>query len=257
MSLQPHSHDDDRDDGDTASQRSISLDSVDSRGGGFNSIPISPTLQPIAPSKHESHPSLDTDLSSEPDTFSLSTNEIEARESPNTSAAPSVYDRDDRHSVSGRLSPHKPAPWAPSSAVSNVLSPSVYGESEPSPISPKISSASSPYMNPSSPLVHSSSSPHRPLSSANSDAIPSPFIPRELPSIYDDSRVSSLNTYPPMPSKADRESIKSFASGSSYARKTRPESLLLEPPDGPIVQGIALVDFNHLVCFRFLALELA
>lgn len=52
--------------------------------------------------------------------------------------------------------------------------------------------------------------------------------------------------YPPsMTSKDDRASISSLASGSS--RKTRPESLLVPLPDGPIILGIALVDFNHLV----------
>ncbi|KDQ20941.1 hypothetical protein BOTBODRAFT_151915 [Botryobasidium botryosum FD-172 SS1] len=40
----------------------------------------------------------------------------------------------------------------------------------------------------------------------------------------------------------------SIASTSSYARKTRPESVLLDTSaDGPLIIGIALVDFNHLV----------
>ncbi|KAE9408842.1 hypothetical protein BT96DRAFT_970339 [Gymnopus androsaceus JB14] len=52
-------------------------------------------------------------------------------------------------------------------------------------------------------------------------------------------------TYPPR-RQSDTESIaESFASGSS--RKARPESILLQPPPGKLVLGIALVDFNHLV----------
>ncbi|KAJ6582813.1 transport protein Avl9-domain-containing protein [Mycena sp. CBHHK59/15] len=55
----------------------------------------------------------------------------------------------------------------------------------------------------------------------------------------------ATTTYPPSPPKGDAESIASFASGSS--RKTRPESMLVIPSDRPLVLGIALVDFNHLV----------
>lgn len=54
-------------------------------------------------------------------------------------------------------------------------------------------------------------------------------------------------TYPPLPSKdsvADVESVMSFA---STQKKARPESLLVNPPGGSLVLGIALVDFNHLV----------
>ncbi|KIK69782.1 hypothetical protein GYMLUDRAFT_150632 [Collybiopsis luxurians FD-317 M1] len=52
-------------------------------------------------------------------------------------------------------------------------------------------------------------------------------------------------TYPPR-RQSDAESIaESFASGSS--RKARPESILLQPPPGKLILGIALIDFNHLV----------
>jgi hypothetical protein len=62
-------------------------------------------------------------------------------------------------------------------------------------------------------------------------------------------------TYPPTPNimggitpRADTDSITSFASGSTnYSRKARPESTLVHHHDGPLVLGIALVDFNHLV----------
>jgi hypothetical protein len=47
--------------------------------------------------------------------------------------------------------------------------------------------------------------------------------------------------------------VASFAtSTSSYSRKARPESLLMDLPNGPLVLGIALVDFNHQVrCYNF------
>lgn len=58
------------------------------------------------------------------------------------------------------------------------------------------------------------------------------------PSIYDDT--SALPTYPPsLPGDTD-----SIASTSS--RKARPESLLMNL-SAPLVLGVALVDFNHLV----------
>lgn len=56
-------------------------------------------------------------------------------------------------------------------------------------------------------------------------------------------------TYPPPPlQKPDpRESVASFASGSTtYSKKARPESMLVRH-EGPLILGIALVDFNHLV----------
>ncbi|KAF8889972.1 transport protein Avl9-domain-containing protein [Gymnopilus junonius] len=53
-------------------------------------------------------------------------------------------------------------------------------------------------------------------------------------------------TYPPSsPSRDDAVSVSSFASTSS--RKARPESLLINPTAEPLVLGVALVDFNHLV----------
>ena len=70
--------------------------------------------------------------------------------------------------------------------------------------------------------------------------------PSALPSPPPSSRMS----YPPPPLQkpdSSRESVASFASGStSYSRKARPESMLVTHP-GPLILGIALVDFNHLV----------
>jgi hypothetical protein len=54
------------------------------------------------------------------------------------------------------------------------------------------------------------------------------------------------NVYPPLSPR--RSSVASFAtSTSSYSRKARPESLLIDPSNGPLALGIALVDFNHQV----------
>jgi hypothetical protein len=52
--------------------------------------------------------------------------------------------------------------------------------------------------------------------------------------------------YPPRPEAQSRASVLSMASTASSQKKVRPESMLPEPR-GPLVLGIALVDFNHLV----------
>ncbi|KAI0822074.1 transport protein Avl9-domain-containing protein [Trametes gibbosa] len=62
---------------------------------------------------------------------------------------------------------------------------------------------------------------------------------------------ATLSSRPPSAGvrlKSDTESILSTGSAStSYSKKARPESLLVQPPQGALVLGIALVDFNHLV----------
>ncbi|KAJ7780744.1 transport protein Avl9-domain-containing protein [Mycena maculata] len=67
------------------------------------------------------------------------------------------------------------------------------------------------------------------------------------PSVVEELEVKdhAMPTYPPSPPRDDTASIASVASGSS--RKARPESMLVLPGDRPLVLGIALVDFNHLV----------
>ncbi|KAG6812310.1 hypothetical protein H0H92_003483 [Tricholoma furcatifolium] len=69
------------------------------------------------------------------------------------------------------------------------------------------------------------------------------------PSVYEESKNYDdipIPTYPPTMSRGDdRASMSSTASASS--RKTRPESLLVELSNGPIIHGVALVDFNHLI----------
>ncbi|KAI8978701.1 transport protein Avl9-domain-containing protein [Trametes punicea] len=72
---------------------------------------------------------------------------------------------------------------------------------------------------------------------------PPPALPHP-PSATLPSRPSSAGVR----TKSDTESVLSVGSAStSYSRKARPESLLVQPPIGALVLGIALVDFNHLV----------
>ena len=67
-------------------------------------------------------------------------------------------------------------------------------------------------------------------------------------SIFDSPKEFKSPTYPPTPpNRDDALSISSFASTSS--RKARPESLIIAPTNDPLVLGVALVDFNHLVRF--------
>lgn len=49
--------------------------------------------------------------------------------------------------------------------------------------------------------------------------------------------------------RSDTDSVLSAGSeGTTYSKKARPESLLPQANQGPLVLGIALVDFDHLVC---------
>jgi hypothetical protein len=66
-------------------------------------------------------------------------------------------------------------------------------------------------------------------------------------SIFDGPKEFKSPTYPPTPPRDDTMSILSFSSTSS--RKARPESLIIAPTSDPLVLGVALVDFNHLVSF--------
>ena len=78
--------------------------------------------------------------------------------------------------------------------------------------------------------------------SSITSAAPSAVSQPELPKTH-----AVSVTYPPT-SSSDTTDVDSFTSAAStYSRKARPESMLLQPPHGPLVLGIALVDFNHLV----------
>ncbi|KLO05626.1 hypothetical protein SCHPADRAFT_1002797 [Schizopora paradoxa] len=53
--------------------------------------------------------------------------------------------------------------------------------------------------------------------------------------------------YPPKAFRMDSDASSTASLSSSSSRKERPESCLMELPKGPLVPGVALVDFNHLV----------
>jgi hypothetical protein len=57
------------------------------------------------------------------------------------------------------------------------------------------------------------------------------------------------NVYPPAQIQSPgHSSVASFeTTASSYSKRARPESLLPDLPKGPLVLGVALVDFNHQV----------
>lgn len=76
------------------------------------------------------------------------------------------------------------------------------------------------------------------------------------PSVYDNDHQPDHNpykevdlpTYPPSkPDRDDRDRVSLSSLASQSSRKARPESLLVTLPNGPLILGIALVDFNHLV----------
>jgi hypothetical protein len=224
--------DDESADAETASQHSISLDSVGSAQDIFNVV----SLDSAVDSENPSSPPY-TMHSTETDDISIYSSENGVRESSNTFL---VGDWEDDQS-------------------------SLYDGSERSPIKTPQSALSigSPTVNRRPELPHGIENVLLPLAStqprlnsqfasATVDTRPSHPSTRELPpsSTHNGASVYSPPTYPPtMPSQSnsERESMISVASGSSNSRKMRPESTLLQPPDGPIVLGIALVDFNHLV----------
>lgn len=73
---------------------------------------------------------------------------------------------------------------------------------------------------------------------------------RDLPKAMAGMEQYAPVTYPPMPFSLSPKGggdydVQSIASQSS--KKARPESQIIVPPSGPLILGIALVDFNHLV----------
>jgi len=59
----------------------------------------------------------------------------------------------------------------------------------------------------------------------------------------------SSHMFPPTPPtvRGDTESVASFSTDASIPKKAQRESILLHPLTGPVILGIALVDFNHIV----------
>ena len=223
-----HGGDDEFVDIETASQHSISLDSTED-AHAFNSVPLDEPkdLSGISSPRY-------TLNSSGTDDQSIYSSENGVRESFNTFLI-GDWDDDDRvSSLDGSEAK------TPSSALF-VTSPSLDAQAHP----PRINDMAETVLAPL--VVGKSQQP----SSAHPDATPVPSHPREFPPpIPRHAAVYPPIPYPPMvtsPPRSQRDSMRSFASASSTSRKIRPESLLLRPPDGPIVLGISLVDFNHLV----------
>lgn len=141
-------------------------------------------------------------------------------ESPVTSLAPSLADKTDNKPLT-LTSTSSPPPVPPVPPLPSIPPPVPKDEEKPA-----------------APLPLS-------LSSTTTTLVTSPPLPPSSPTA----------TYPPKPVQeltSDRQSVASFATGSSgattYSKKARPESLLVQMPEGRLVLGIALVDFNHLVC---------
>jgi hypothetical protein len=198
-------------DGDTASQRSISLSSpTDTRPTSMHLdnptniheteaaiTPVTLIRQGLLNSNRDSHPyTLDTDFSSDHDVDDRSSfmRRLEETESPLSSLAPSLNESEDKEEKN------------------------------------ELNSA---------------------LSQPHFEALNVSKIPGSMVAPTDDGMPVTPPTasYPPQPiQKPDsRASVASFASSSTtYSKKARPESILVDH-NSPIVLGIALVDFNHLV----------
>ena len=223
-----HGDDDGFVDIETASQHSISLDSAEDPHA-FNTIPLDEPrdLSGISSPRY-------TLNSSGTDDQSIYSSENGVRESANTFL---IGDWDDDRDSSLDGSEAK-TPFSPLF----VTSPSLDAQAH----SPRISHMAETVL---APLIVGQS--QQPSLSAHPDTTPVPSHTRKFPPpIPSHAAVYPPVPYPPVvssPPRSQRESMRSFASASSTSRKIRPESLLLRPPDGPIVLGIALVDFNHLV----------
>ncbi|KAI0341521.1 hypothetical protein BDW22DRAFT_1359113 [Trametopsis cervina] len=214
-----HPHDDaddipdfDNSDGDTASQRSISLSSPghtrptslhldappDDHETDAAVTPVTLIRQGLSTVNRDSHTyTVDTDFSSDHDTDDRSSfmRRLEETESPLSSIAPSLHEIDEKEEKQETESIIMPDAQFESTKTLHALATKPASSGERTPLTPPTAS------------------------------------------------------YPPPPlQKPDpRGSIASFGSAStSYSRKARPESVLVKQA-GPIVLGIALVDFNHLV----------
>lgn len=93
----------------------------------------------------------------------------------------------------------------------------------------------------------SPSSPHHnegALEDAMSSTVTAETLPQAAPALATDDENSI--TAPPL----NRVSTTS-SSASSLGRKVRPDSLILKDTKGPLILGIALVDFNHSVSLYY------
>ena len=72
---------------------------------------------------------------------------------------------------------------------------------------------------------------------------------RSAPAVESAFIGQASHMYPSTPpdARGDTESGASFSTGPSMPKKAQRESMLLNPLAGPVILGIALVDFNHIV----------
>ena len=74
-------------------------------------------------------------------------------------------------------------------------------------------------------------------SQLSTTAVKSPYV-GHAPLVYSPT---------PITVRGDTESVASFSTNSSASKKAQRESMLLYPLAGPLILGIGLVDFNHIV----------
>ncbi|KAI0086881.1 transport protein Avl9-domain-containing protein [Irpex rosettiformis] len=216
---------DDHSDGDTASQRSISLSSPshtrptsthltaeDPHETESAVTPVTLIRQGLSSTNRDSHTyTVDTDFSSDhdPDDRSLFMRRLEGTESPVSSVVLSLHEEDKDNAHNTEEHNNSEDDHDEHAKVENLITAASTFES------PKVVDLPAPN------ILNAPSTPATPHTAS----------------------------YPPPPlQKPDsRGSVASFASSStSYSKKARPESVLINH-NGPIVLGIALVDFNHLV----------
>lgn len=82
---------------------------------------------------------------------------------------------------------------------------------------------------------------------------PSESLPTERPESLS-ANLARASMAPSLASThvSEPDSIISTTSSSSYARKVRPESLILDPRVAKLIIGLAVVDFNHIVRRRLI-----
>lgn len=182
--------------------------------------PVSLVRQNLLSNKRESQALTISSASSDPDHDETDDDRSmfmrrldEELESPLSSAAPSILDK---HSSMDDTKFSSSAPPLPSKVKSSLSSPPL--STRPPPTSRDSGS----------------------LASSSANTYPPPAIGVSLVNHHHDSR-DSMASY-----ASSVASMETTASGS-YSKKVRPESLLLQQTKGPLVCGIALVDFNHLV----------
>lgn len=250
---EPEEHEDNNiersSDGDTASQRSISLSSpprsprtATHQSGDSLDVtphedplvtPVTLVRQGLANANRESHTyTLDTDFSSEHDYHddgddrSSFMRRLDGAESPFSSVAPSLHEEEDKENVEPGEKP----------VLKGLKEVALVTETQKNVVEVKTDEEADIEEQEGQDIV-------QPLPSASSR--------HSFSSRASITSFVTPSSYPPPPRQSPdpRGSVASFASGStsaSYSKKVRPESMLVQYT-GPLILGIAVVDFNHLV----------